>query len=110
MKSEPPPCPNTTTNGSTSANDGAFRTQPSREPTWTTPARGGDCVQTKCGAALSACGAHKDTGGKPIDAVPPASAPPATLVGKWQSYYAPNAQMENWTFNADGTAAHSMKA
>ena len=64
MKSEPPPCPNTTTNGSTSANDGASRTLPSTEPTWTIPARGGDCVQTKCGAALSACGAHKDTGGQ----------------------------------------------
>ena len=67
---------------------------------------GGDCVQTKCAAELSACAAQEDTGGKPVDTVPPGTAPPAALVGKWHSYYAPNAQTEDWTFNADGTAAH----
>lgn len=67
---------------------------------------GGDCVQTKCAAELSACGAQEVPAGKSVDSVPPATAPPATLVGKWHSYYAPDAHTEDWTFNADGTAAH----
>jgi hypothetical protein len=67
---------------------------------------GGECLQAKCNAELSACGAQQDPGGKPVETVPPASAAPATLVGKWHSYYAPDAATEDWTFNADGTAAH----
>jgi hypothetical protein len=67
---------------------------------------GGDCLQAKCKAEVSACAALQDPAGKPVDTVPPASAPPATLVGKWHSYYAPDAHTEDWTFNADGTAAH----
>lgn len=67
---------------------------------------GGDCLQTNCKAEVSACAALQDPGGKPVETVPPASAPPAALVGKWHSYYAPDAHTEDWTFNADGTAAH----
>lgn len=67
---------------------------------------GGDCLQTNCKAEVSACAALQDPAGKPVDTVPPASAPPAALVGKWHSYYAPDAHTEDWTFNADGTAAH----
>lgn len=67
---------------------------------------GGDCLQTNCKAEISACAALQAPAGKPVDTVPPASAPPAALVGKWHSYYAPDAHTEDWTFNADGTAAH----
>ena len=67
---------------------------------------GGDCLQAKCKAEVSACAALQDPAGKPVDAVPPASAPPAELVGKWHSFYAPDTHTEDWTFNADGTSAH----
>lgn len=67
---------------------------------------GGDCLQANCLTEVRACAAQEDPGGKPVDTVPPPSAAPATLVGKWHSYYAPNAATEDWTFNADGTAAH----
>ena len=35
---------------------------------------GGDCLQAKCKAEVSACAALQDPAGKPVDAVPPASA------------------------------------
>ncbi len=66
----------------------------------------GDCLQTNCSAELSACAALQDPVGEAVDTVPPASAPPGALVGKWHSYYAPDAHTEDWTFNADGTAAY----
>lgn len=67
---------------------------------------GGDCLQAKCRTEVSACAALQAAPGKPVETVPPSSAPPAALVGKWHSYYAPDAHTEDWTFNADGTAAH----
>jgi hypothetical protein len=66
----------------------------------------GDCLQENCSDELSACAALQTPQGEAVDTVPPASAPPDALVGKWHSYYAPDAHTEDWTFNADGTAAH----
>ncbi len=66
----------------------------------------GDCLQANCAAEINACAALQVPQGQAVDDVPPASAPPAELVGKWHSYYAPDAHTEDWTFNADGTAAH----
>lgn len=67
---------------------------------------GGDCLKEKCQAEIDACAALQSSPGTPVDTVPPASTVPANLVGKWHSYYAPDAHTEEWTFNADGTAVH----
>ena len=64
----------------------------------------GPCLQTNCATELGACGAQAaPPGGTPVTTVPPGSAVPTELGGKWHSYYEPNAATRDWTFNPDGT-------
>jgi len=65
----------------------------------------GACLKTSCGKELDACAAEAaPPGGTPIANAPSGSAVPAQLAGNWTSYYEPNQETKNWTFNADGTA------
>lgn len=65
------------------------------------------CLQTKCNTELGACGAQSaPSKGTPVSTVPPGSAVPSDLVGKWHYFYQPNVATKDWTFNADGTATY----
>lgn len=67
----------------------------------------GTCLQTNCGTQLGACGAQAaPPSGTPVSTVPPGSAVPANLAGKWHYYYQPNAATRDWVFNADGSATY----
>jgi len=67
----------------------------------------GTCLQTKCGTELGACGAQAaPPTGTPVSNVPPGSAVPTQLAGKWHSFYEPNQATRDWTFGADGTTKY----
>lgn len=62
-----------------------------------------ECIKTKCPTELEACTSQPAQAGKPVDSVPTGSAP-SELVGKWHFFYAPTANVDDFTFASDGTA------